>query len=123
MLEKSDRASACVVVDRIDSDREADGCGKKSQTFIHGCQVDMSMVFQEANPAIERCSGEGVVGQAVADDNLRQQTMGKRTIHHKQQKRKQKAGRRKGERADRKSRENYLIEKRYLHKWRGSTFL
>ncbi|KAB5515904.1 hypothetical protein DKX38_026552 [Salix brachista] len=46
--------------------------------------------------------------------------MGKRTIHHKQQKRKQKAGRRKGERADRKSsradRENYLIEKRD-HYW------
>ena len=87
MLETSDRASACVVVDKDRFRQRSRWQWKKSQTFIHGCQVDMSMVFQEANPA----SGAlvKVVGQAVADDNLRQQTMRKRTIHHKQQKRKQ----------------------------------
>ena len=46
---------------RIDSDREADGSEKKVKrtSFIHGFHVDVSMVFQEANPTIERCSGEG----------------------------------------------------------------
>ena len=62
MLETSDRASACVVVDKDRFRQRSRWQWKKSQTFIHGCQVDMSMVFQEANQAIERCSGEGVVG-------------------------------------------------------------
>lgn len=54
MLETSDRASACVVVDKDrfrQSEKQMTVKKIKWTSVVHGCHMDMLLVFQEAHLA------------------------------------------------------------------------